>query len=195
MSSNILVAYSSKTGTTIDVADFIGKQLAPHFDDVDVRPIALLGNIQSYDAVVVGSPILEGKYAPGVMEFLTRNRNHLSQVPVAYFFTCLLITRISDINASAIPIFIDPALQQSRSTEKSHALAHYLLPLVERVPEIKPVSIGFFKGRLDFKKLDFLSQMTFRLITMFTSEIREGDFVNWDVLREWTEQVYPALKR
>jgi menaquinone-dependent protoporphyrinogen oxidase len=54
---------------------------------------------------------------------------------------------------------------------------------------IRPVSIGFFNGALDYSRLNFFQRLFVRLAI----GAEEGDFRNWDAVREWAEALSTAL--
>lgn len=60
MGTKILVAYASRAGSTSEVAEVIGQELCSAGAQVDIRPINEVKNIESYQAVVVGSAIHAG---------------------------------------------------------------------------------------------------------------------------------------
>jgi menaquinone-dependent protoporphyrinogen IX oxidase len=113
---------------------------------------------------------------------------------VAYFFTSMLLARADAQEKDfPIPLYIDPPLKATSSTDRKHTLSYYVRPVLNEAHRIKPVHIGFFKGKLDFNTLGFLNMMTMRLITTLVKEVKEGDFRDWDAMRSWAKQVYPML--
>lgn len=155
-----LVAYASKYGSTGGVADAIGKELCSKEVAADVRLIRHAGDLAAYPAVVIGSPIYRGKWLPEVVDFLKKNRDALSQVPVAYFIVCMTLARPSD-------------------ETRAEALA-YMDPILKAVPEIKPVAMGTFAGALHYDKLSGVSKAILK-----SKGSPEGDFRDWDAIRAW----------
>jgi len=62
-------------------------------------------------------------------------------------------------------------------------------PMLKAAPTVKPVSIGLFKGRLEFYRLKILPL----LFTMLVIRAQPGDFRNWPVIRAWGAGLYPLL--
>ena len=62
---------------------------------------------------------------------------------------------------------------------------------LEKAPLVKPVSIGFFGGELDYGKLKLLP----KLFVKFIIRGVEGDYRNWDAIREWVEVIRPQLEK
>ncbi len=162
----ILVIYDSDCGSTGGVAVAIGETLYESGNSVDVRCVRNVKNLQEYDAVVIGSPILYDKWLPDAREFVEANRDALSKIPVAYFFTCLTL---------------------SRKTEKSLQDAMELAEIVYNVvPDVEPVSIGQFAGVLDYSKISFVKKMLLRTV-LLTKKVKEGDYRDWDAIRHWAK--------
>lgn len=196
MAKKILVTYGTKNGSTGEMAQFIGKELADRGAEVDVREHAQAGPIRSYSAMVWGSPIISNECLPASLFYLQRNRSHLAHIPVALFFTCMIITRTDQKHPYPdTPIFLDSSLKNSKLKEKTHSLAHYLTPVVQEAPQIDPIDIAFFKGKLDLNKTDFFGRMLMTMIMMMTNEVREGDFRNWDAMADWVDRIYPLLTK
>jgi menaquinone-dependent protoporphyrinogen oxidase len=133
MKNKVLVTYASKYGSTGGIADAIGKELCCKDVATDVVLIKNASNVSSYQGVVIGSAIYRGKWMSEAVDFVKKNREILRQVSVAYFLACMTL---------------------SRPTEKNRAeVLSYMDPILEAVPEIKPVGIGTFAGALDYNNL------------------------------------------
>ncbi len=92
MSNKILIAYATQTGSTVGVAEAIGKTLAEKGADVDVRPIGEVTDLTPYRAIVVGSAIHDKKWLPEAMKFVRDNQAALSEKPFAAFLVCMTLT-------------------------------------------------------------------------------------------------------
>ena len=60
-------------------------------------------------------------------------------------------------------------------------MTNYLRPVLRAAPQVRPVSIALFGGKLEFHRLKLL-QMLFVLLIIQT---QPGDRRNWPVIREW----------
>jgi menaquinone-dependent protoporphyrinogen IX oxidase len=62
---------------------------------------------------------------------------------------------------------------------------------LEKTPLVRPVSIGYFGGKLDYGTLKLLPKLFTKLIIRGV----EGDYRNWDAIREWVEVIRPQLDK
>ena len=117
-----LVVYSSKYGSTRDAAKIIALINGPAmFCSVDeFKP-----EYKEFENIIIGSPLIQEKLEPTIIEFVGNNRDWLKQKSVSLFCTCL------DKNGG---------LEQLRSLEK--------------FMEIHAVSMKALGGRLIMDKLD-----------------------------------------
>ena len=61
--------------------------------------------------------------------------------------------------------------------------------MLDKAPQVKPVSAAFFAGKLDYSRLDLLS----RLFVQIIIGARPGDYRNWDAIRAWAASVRQML--
>jgi hypothetical protein len=57
------------------------------------------------------------------------------------------------------------------------------------VPQIQPIGVGFFAGKIDYSRLKLLP----RLFVRFIIRAKEGDYRNWPAIRAWTENIRQDL--
>src|ERR1700686_1821403 len=81
----ILVAYATKHGSTIEVADAIATALRDGEHEVDVAPAAAVRALDGYRAVVLGGALYMGRFHEDAVGFLKRHRHALREVPLAVF--------------------------------------------------------------------------------------------------------------
>ncbi len=169
MEKRVLVTYASKYGSTGGIAEAIGRELCNPSVSTDVALIKNAVNLSSYRAVVIGSAIYMGKWMPEAVDFVKENKDYLRQVPVAYFLVCMTLAQPTEKNRTKVLSYMDP--------------------LLEAVPEIKPIGIGTFAGALDYKNLSWLNKKI-----MKSKGSPEGDFRDWNAIRVWArEPVYSKL--
>jgi menaquinone-dependent protoporphyrinogen oxidase len=83
--SKVLVAYTTKTGTTRNYAEVLASTLKGQGLEVDVKPLAEAGGFDGYDAVLVGSPINGMQLVPEATSFLAANQARLVGKKTAVF--------------------------------------------------------------------------------------------------------------
>jgi menaquinone-dependent protoporphyrinogen oxidase len=171
MSGKILVTYATRTGSTVGVADAIGKTLSENGLQVAVLPMHDVNDLAPYAAVVAGSAIQNRQWLLEAVQFIRTNRAALSQKPFAVFLVCMTLAMK---NAPQYRSFVSDFLQPVR-----------LL--------VKPVSEGLFAGVLDISKVPSAGdRFKFRLSVLFGAW-SEGDHRDWDAIREWAGSLSPLL--
>jgi len=165
MADRILVAYATRYGSTAEVAEAIGDELRKAGDEVDLRPVTEVGDLSSYRAAIIGSPIYMGKWLPESQVFIERNQQRLRSMPVAFFAVGLTVKEE------------DPDLL--RKAEASMDQVRML---------VKPVETGLFAGKLETGHLSLPDRTIIKLI-----RAKSGDFRNWEAVRAWAEAVRTKL--
>ncbi|MFC1961291.1 flavodoxin domain-containing protein, partial [Chloroflexota bacterium] len=162
-----------------------------HEAEIDIRPMDKVQNVNAYDAVIVGTPMIIGWHRDA-MRFVKTHQGALSKVPVAYFITCVELTRTHNTSIGTVPVYLDPGLGHApKSTdklsikEKRAQPAGYLEPALQQAPQIKPISVAFFAGKIDYSRLKLFP----RLFVRFIIRAKEGDYRNWHAVRAWAESI------
>ncbi|MFZ5909559.1 MAG: flavodoxin domain-containing protein [Chloroflexota bacterium] len=170
----ILVTYTSRYGSTVGVASVIAETLCKTGMAADARHITSVTDLSAYSAAIIGSPVNSDEWMPEAVEFVQANRSRLSQMPVAYFLTCMTLG-LTD---------------QPEAREK---IAGVLQAVETQIPEVKPLEKGLFAGALDYNKMSVAMQMIYRA---FAEDGTSGDFRNWDAIRAWAEATgYKLLEK
>jgi len=109
-------------------------------------------------------------------------------MPVALFITCMNLTRTGETNVNGIPLFVDqklalPPQKEGRLSfkESYSTVNNYLAPIFKAAPSIKPVSVAFFGGSLQYFNLKWWAALFALLIIQATP----GDKRNWTAISEW----------
>jgi menaquinone-dependent protoporphyrinogen oxidase len=195
MNRKILLAYATNSGSTADVAEKIAEHLTSHGNQVDLRRIDEAPDPGGYDAIVVGAPMILGWHRQA-RRFVHRHRQALSRLPVAYFMTAVSLTHHGETSIDGVPVWIDPekakeipAGEKMGLHERYSWVGNYLRPVLRAAPQVQPVSVAFFGGRLDMGKLKPL-QFLFVLVAI---QAQPGDFRNWENIQAWADWLSERL--
>jgi menaquinone-dependent protoporphyrinogen oxidase len=156
----ILLAYTSKAGSTGEVANVIAAVLREKDMAVDIRLIKNVSDLSSYQAVIVGSCIRMGSWLPEAVDFVKKNQPVLSKIPTAYFLTCATLGENTPENRQKVAVALDSA----------SAL-------------VKPISTGLFGGKMDFSKLSLFDRFVAKMVGS-----TEGDFRDWEMIKAWAAE-------
>ena len=198
MNKRILVCYASKSGSTAEVANYIGDILTNAGAQVKISSVQTVENIEAYDAVFIGSPIIYGKCLSEVRRFVHSHCQGLFQKPVAYFITCMRLSQMEGEALPDVPIFFDPIFGEPKPkkgmtfTERSHPVTMYLRSILNMAKELQPVSISFFMGVLDYTTIGFTMRLLFKVMARVDG-LEPGDYRNWETIGSWAEQTYSIM--
>ena len=192
----ILVAYATMAGSTSEVAQAVGEEIAKGGLEVDVKPINEIRSLDTYDGVVVGAPMIMGWHREAA-HFLKKHREEFKRLPLAVFILAMSLTRTGEMSLEGVPLCVDenlpkPPKEEGRLNfrERYARLSHYLQPIVKITRPVKPVSIGVFGGRLEYGRLKWWAV----LFAMLIIRAPAGDRRNWPVIRSWAATLPAALQ-
>lgn len=169
----ILVVYASRFGSTAKVAEGIAEELCRAGSQADTRWVNETVDVSQYDAVVVGGAINYDRWMKDATEFVERNQAVLATVPVAYFFTCLTLTKTTD-----------KALAQAAGYGEKIRLT---------AAGVTPIAVGQFAGVLDYSKMSFMTRQVAKGL-MKVLGVKEGDYRDWRQIRQWASEIHPGLR-
>ncbi len=171
MTNKVLVTYASQSGSTAGIAQAIGKSLSEGGAQVDVLPMRSVKDLSPYQAVVAGSAIHGQKWLPEATDFIRDHQSELSSKPFAAFMACI-------------------TLSMPNASQYMEGLKGWMSPVRNLV---RPMSEGYFAGRLDFSKLPFsLNVLAMRFVVLI-GIWKEGDHRDWNAIRTWAESLRPQL--
>lgn len=185
--NKILVAYATMAGSTAEVARVVGEEIASRGCQVDVLPIHDVQDLEPYDAVVVGGPMIMGWHR-AARGFLRGNRGVLQRIPFAVFLTAMSLTETAEASVDGVPVVVDeelpkpPANRARLSFRERYArLRNYLRPILRATRPAEPASVGVFGGRLEYGRLKWWAV----LFVMLVIQSPAGDRRNWPAIRSW----------
>ena len=189
--SRVLVAYSTNAGSTEGVAQAIADEFTLAGHSAEARAIADVKDLGGYDSVVLGAPMIFGWHAEA-RRFLRQHRVELAAKKVALFACAMRLTVVPGMTLPEVPVVLDPNLVSEPQIadrlsfkERFTALGYYLQPMLKAAPDVKPVSVAFFKGSLDMRKLKWW-QAAF---VMLVVQANPGDYRDWKYIRKWTGEL------
>lgn len=167
----VLILYASKTGTTREVAQFIGHRLAHRGYDADVKDIVEVADFEGYGLIVLGTPIRAHQPLPEVMRYVHAHRHQFRDHPVAAFSLGQVL--------------------QDDTQEARNAAQIYIEPLRSALPNL--VSVRTFPGSVDFRKIPPLLRTAASID--LGKEVREGDWRPWEMIDEWVDELIEAVDK
>jgi menaquinone-dependent protoporphyrinogen oxidase len=81
----VLVAYSSKRGSTAEIAETVAATLRRAGLEVDLEPAEEVKGLEPFDAVVLGSAVYMKRWRGDARHFLKKHRKALRQMPFWVF--------------------------------------------------------------------------------------------------------------
>ncbi|MBI5963640.1 MAG: flavodoxin domain-containing protein [Chloroflexi bacterium] len=171
MNDKILITYASRSGSTAEIAEAIGKTIAQNGAQVDVLPMREVTDLTLYRAVVAGSAIRKSKWLPEAMQFVQTLRSELRQKPFATFTVSI-------------------TLAMSNTDQYRQAVSEWIQPV--RL-QVRPLSEGLFAGMLDFHKLPLTFDSLLLGGVVALGIFPKGDRRDWNAIRSWAEGIRPLL--
>jgi menaquinone-dependent protoporphyrinogen oxidase len=194
--NKILVAFATMAGSTMEIAETVSEEIAKSGAQVDVLPISEIENLEAYEGVVVGGPMIMGWHREA-LRFLKKHRKAFQKIPLAVFVMAMSLTEAGEMSLGGITVIVDDELPkppvnegQLNFRERYARLDKYLLPIIKATRPAKPVSIGVFGGRLEYGRLKWWAV----LFAMLVIQAPAGDRRNWSAIRSWAAELPAALQ-
>jgi menaquinone-dependent protoporphyrinogen oxidase len=188
----ILVTYATMAGSTAEVAQAVGEEIAKSGLQVEVYPLSEVKDLAGFDGVVVGGPMIMGWHR-AALGFLRKHREAFQHIPLAVFVMAMSLTQTGEMSVGGVPVTVDGKLPKPPEKEGSlkfreryAMLANYLRPILAATRPAKPVSIGVFGGRLEYGRLKWWAV----LFAMLIIQAPAGDRRNWEAIRAWAAELH-----
>ena len=165
MAATILVAYTTRKGSTTAIALAIAKELEKTGARVTVSDMKAVSSVDGYSAVVIGAPVYTGKVAREAAFFARRFRDGLGRIPVAGFVTGIA------------PVY-----------PKTGDVAGFIRQLEAALDPVRPVAVTMFAGNLDVSRMSFIERGMTSLLKVPT-----GDFRDWVTIALWARELPAKL--
>ncbi len=167
MTTSVLVAFATRYGSTQEVAEFVAETLREGGQSVELHPAQQVKDLSPYQAVVLGAPLIIGKWHKHAHQFLAQNYNALLQRPIVIFALGPLSPNEAEMQGSR------------QQLEKE----------LEQYPWLKPVAMEMFVGKYDPASLG----IGHKLLTMLPATPLSGklasDNRNWSAIRTWAKDL------
>jgi menaquinone-dependent protoporphyrinogen oxidase len=194
--AKILVAYATMSGSTAEVAQAVGEEIAKSGLQVEVLPISQVKDLQPYAGVVVGGPMIMGWHRTA-LGFLKKHRGDFRRIPLAVFVMAMSLTQTGETSVDGVPIYVDEKLPKPPEKagrlsfrERYARLDNYLRPIIKAARPATPVSIGVFGGRLEYGRLKWWGV----LFAMLVIRAPAGERRNWPAIRHWAAGLPAAFR-
>lgn len=161
----VLVAYSSKRGSTAEIAETVAATLRREGLGVCLEPVEAVADLDRYDAVVLGSAVYMKRWRGDAKHFLKKHRKALKQRPFWVF--------------SSGPVG-DPAKDDPDWMEPPK--------LAEKVEEMGGRGHVVFGGCVPAEPQGFMERA---MAEGVPKEYR--DRRDWDEIRTWAQQIAAEL--
>ena len=192
----VLVAYATMAGSTMEVAEVVGEEIAKHAFQVDVLPISEIQELQVYRGVVVGGPMIMGWHREA-LRFLKKHRKTFQKIPLAVFVMAMSLTETGEMISDGVIVTVDEDLPKPPENEarlnfreRYARLDKYLAPIIRATRPEQPASIGVFSGRLEYGRLKWWAV----LFVMLVIQAPAGDRRNWGLFDPWAAGLPEALQ-
>ncbi|HEX2907297.1 MAG TPA: flavodoxin domain-containing protein [Phototrophicaceae bacterium] len=169
---NVLVGYASAHGSTAEVAEYIGKSLHQQGFKVTVANVEKVHSVDAYHLVVLGTAIHSGSWLPEMTKFINDFQESLMQRPVYFWVNCIRVLEPHGLE---------------------HVMEYYMdTDLLEKM---NVQDITAFGGKLDLQTVDWNERWTLaaRYDGATWPSSFDGDFRDWDKMRQWCGQITKNL--
>jgi len=177
-----IIIFGTRYSATKDIAEEIAKILQAEKFDVKVVNVKeeKVKEISEYGLVVVGSGVACGRWVNEAEDFLKKFRKDFENKKLALFVS------------SVEPIY-------KREGNNEEVAKMHKINLEDRVSKygLKPLSMGFFGGIVDFNRMGFLTRKGME--AAFKAPLQKHGFKetapgaydlrDWDEIRKWTKEL------
>jgi len=192
----VLVAYATMAGSTLEVAQTVAEEIAKSDVQVDILPVSEVKDLEAYDGVVVGGPMIMGWHR-AASGFLKKHREAFRRIPLAVFVLAMSLTQTGETSVDGVPVDVDeklpkPPKEEGRLNfrERYARLSNYVRPILRATRPVKPVKVGVFGGRLEYGRLKWWAV----LFAMLIIQAPAGDRRDWTAIRSWAAELPAAFR-
>lgn len=172
---NVLIVYSSAFGSTKKVASQIASNLKKMADfTITLQSVDETGSLKEYDTVIIGSSIRANRILANVRDFIARFKTELSQKNIFFFVVCLT----------------------AKCNEgRNKAKREYIEPVFANYPQITPISIEAFGGKIETKSFNPVMKKLMRHVVDQAGLPQDTsiDLIDHDSINQWSDFIKQEL--
>lgn len=168
MSSLILIAYATRSGSTGDVAEQIGASMREAGLDAEVQPVQKVQSITGKAAIILGTPLYFGQFPSNFRKFLIRHRQALDSLSP----WCFVLG----------PVRRDPV---DFDAARNQAVRQF-----ERFPWLHPAEVHVFGGCWSLDRMPF----PFTLVRHLPVENTGDDIRDWVAVQNWAHGIVQQME-
>lgn len=167
MPQKVLIAYSTKYGSTQQVAESIAESMRAKYYSIDLLPARDVKTLDGYEAVILGTPIYAGQILGDTRKFITRFEARLKEIPSALF----ILAPLSNNPQEVLGVKAQYAVNQ------------------KKFPWYSPVDVQIFAGALDLKKLRFPDSLIKLYRSSPKNPMKSQDNRDWKAIQSWAAKL------
>jgi len=178
-----VIVFDTVSGSTAEMAKIIRDEIK--IVSINIFPVDDIQSLDGYDAVIIGSPIRFGGFTKKIKKFIKKYHHELLSKKIIFYFSSLYIVNIKEEEKPAVTLYFDPTLniqkiskKEATPMDKTHSIGYYYKAISKQTNNIIPGAIAYFNGRLDLRKLNFFLRIFMKIVTLFTSKEKVGDFLH-----------------
>lgn len=168
MSSLILIAYATRSGSTGEVAERIGASMREAGFATEVQPVQHVQSINGVAAIILGTPLYFGRFPSNFRKFLIRHREALDSVSPWCFVLGPVRRDQADFDAA-----------------RNEAVRQF-----ERFPWLHPAEVHVFGGCWSLDRMPF----PFSLARHLPMENSGEDIRDWAAIQNWAHGISHQMK-
>jgi menaquinone-dependent protoporphyrinogen oxidase len=172
MLASVFVAYSTRSGSTAEVAQVIAASMRKSGLAVNVAPMSHVDSVPRMTAVILGAPLYMGRFPNEFHHFLARYRGALEILKPWCFVLGPTRTNPDDFEAAR----------------------HQAVRQLSRYDWFCPADVHVFGGRWNPKTLPFPFSLVMRLPGLPLAKIPVADVRDWTEIDGWAAGIARQIK-
>ena len=168
----VLIAYATRSGSTLEVAEAIGAALEDAGAAATVLPVAQVSTLSDYTSVILGGPLYIGRFPKEFRNFIRSQREGLERCQPWCFV-------------------LGPTRNETKDFDAARTQA---LKQLSRYPWLHPVELKVFGGRWSMASVPFPFSLVRRIPGNPLGKIPAQDIRDWGAIREWAQGIARQLE-